>query len=144
MADAARAAGIPSSRIYSLKARDADFAAALDAAQEDAYDIMEAEARRRAFVGHNEPVVYKGELQFYTNPDTGQLEPLTVKKYSDRLAQFLLAGYRKRFATSRVENTGADGAPIAITAVEREARIAAIIEQAAERKALSHDASDLC
>ncbi len=59
---AAKAAGINSTTAYALKKRDADFAASWDLALEDAADSLEAEARRRAVVGVQEPVVYQGQL----------------------------------------------------------------------------------
>ncbi len=58
----AKAAGVTSSAVYALKKRDADFAASWDQALEDSADTLEAEARRRAVVGVQEPVVYQGQL----------------------------------------------------------------------------------
>lgn len=58
----ASSAGTTTSAVYALKRRDADFAAAWDQALEDAADTLEAEARRRAVQGVQEPVVYQGQL----------------------------------------------------------------------------------
>jgi hypothetical protein len=62
VAQSARAAGTHTSTVYDLRRKDADFAAAWDNALEDATDALEAEARRRALDGVNEPVVYQGQL----------------------------------------------------------------------------------
>lgn len=58
----ARAVGVSSTAVYALRNKDADFAAAWDQALEDAADTLEAEARRRAVQGVQEPVVYQGQL----------------------------------------------------------------------------------
>lgn len=58
----ARTAGINSTTVYNLRKTDGDFAAAWDQALEDASDDLEAEARRRAIRGVQEPVVYQGQL----------------------------------------------------------------------------------
>lgn len=62
MARSARIAGVKYSEVMTLRQRDADFAAACDEAMEIAGDTLEAEARRRAVEGVNEPVVYQGQL----------------------------------------------------------------------------------
>lgn len=59
---ACTAAGITPASVYALRKRDADFAAAWDDALEVAYDEEEAEARRRAVDGYEEPIVYQGQL----------------------------------------------------------------------------------
>lgn len=62
VAQAARAAGVSTGQVYNLRREDADFANAWDNALEDATDALEAEARRRALTGVEEPVVYQGQL----------------------------------------------------------------------------------
>lgn len=62
VARACDAASVPSSAVYALRKRDGDFAAAWDEALEVSYDTLEAEARRRALEGVEEPVVYQGQL----------------------------------------------------------------------------------
>jgi hypothetical protein len=70
----ARAAGTHTSTAYSLRHKDADFAAAWDNALEDATDALEAEARRRALEGVNEPVVYQGQLTpLFEYDDSGKI-----------------------------------------------------------------------
>lgn len=130
-AASARAVGVSYAAVMSLKQRDADFAAACEDALEEAYDALEAEARRRAFEGTDEPVWYLGE------------QVGTVRKYSDGLAQFLLKGYRRRKFGDKQEITGADGGPLAtIDETAKAARIAALLSLAQARKDRSLPADD--
>lgn len=118
-----RAVGISHSAAYALRDKDADFAAAWDDALEQAYDELEAEARRRAFEGVDEPVFYQG------------IECGTVRKYSDGLAQFLLKGYRRRKFGDKTEITGKDGeALIPADETARASRVAQLMALAAKRK----------
>lgn len=133
-AASARAAGVGYSTVMARKQRDADFQAACDEALEEAYDSLEAEARRRAFEGSDEPVWHQGE------------QVGTVRKYSDSLAQFLLKGYRRRKFGDKQEITGADGGPLStVDETAKAARIAALLALAKERKARgeAEDLSDL-
>ena len=76
---AALAAGVQPSTVYALRKRDADFAAAFDDAMEQATDVMEAEARRRAVEGYEEPVVYQGQLTpLWERDELGQVVMDTV------------------------------------------------------------------
>lgn len=56
------AVGVLTGTVYSLRKRDADFAAAWDDALEVAVDRLESEAWRRAHDGVEEPIVYQGQL----------------------------------------------------------------------------------
>jgi hypothetical protein len=60
---AADAAGISRRTAYNHRADDKDFAAQWDEAIQDAADVLEAEARRRAAEGVDEPVIHLGKLQ---------------------------------------------------------------------------------
>jgi hypothetical protein len=62
VSESCRRAGISSATAYNRRREDADFAAAWDTALEDATDVLEAEARRRAVEGVHEPVIYQGQL----------------------------------------------------------------------------------
>lgn len=135
-AASARAVGVPYSTVMRLKQRDADFEAACEDACEEAYDALEAECRRRAFEGTDEPVFYQGA------------EVGTVRKYSDSLAMFLLKGYRRRKFGDKQEVTGADGGPLALVDDTRKAaRISALLALAQQRKSNNlpsdDDVSDL-
>ena len=163
MAESCRAVGVTYSAMMSLKARDADFAAACDEALEESYDYLEAEARRRAFHGVEEPVVYQGQLTplFERNADGsvrvdedtghpvqardshGNVRYLTVRKYSDGLAQFLLKGYRRKKFGDKQEITGADGGALAVVDdTKKAARLAALMALAQARKAKGQETTD--
>ena len=161
LAPAARAVGLPPSAVYSRKNSDADFAAAIEEAQEEIYDETERELMRRAVDGIEEPVIHKGQLMFrmeyatQTNADgeletiyrpvrdvNGQPVPLTVNKRSDALLMFALKGYRKKRFADRTELTGADGEALqTVDETVRAARIAALMAIAGQRKA-ADDASE--
>ena len=82
VSEAARAVGISRSHAYVLRAENADFAAAWDAAMAEAVDALEALARRRVMDGVEQPVFYRGEVVGYT------------RRYSDALLMFLLRAHR--------------------------------------------------
>ena len=155
MAESCRAVGVAYGSMMSLKSKDADFEAACDEALEEAYDALEAEARRRAFHGVEEPVVYQGQLtpiferdasgDVLMDEDTGKpvqardrhgnLRYLTVRKYSDGLAQFLLKGYRRKKFGDKTELTGANGGALAmVDETKKAARISALLALAQARK----------
>lgn len=88
--DACKIAGVSRMTAWRHKTSDPDFAKQWADAEQQAADVLEAEAWRRAHDGVEEPVYYKGEI-------CG-----TVRKYSDLLLIFLLKGirpekYRERF-----------------------------------------------
>lgn len=101
---ACEAARIGRTTAYELRQRDPGFAAAWDEAMEDAADLLEAEAIRRARHGVREPVIYQGRPCGVWVNDAGEvvadgtpgakLVPLAVTKYSDTLLVFLLKGAR--------------------------------------------------
>ena len=70
-------------RQVAYRARDssATFRADWDEALEEARELLEAEARRRAAIGIEEPVFYKGEVVGH------------IRKYSDNLLMFLLKAH---------------------------------------------------
>lgn len=65
---------------------------AFEAAEEEAADRLESEARRRAVQGVEEPVFYQG------------VECGTVKKYSDNLLMFLMKGANPDKYADRVKS----------------------------------------
>lgn len=91
-------------RFHELEKRDPEFAEQVCQAVEAGTDVLEDEARRRAFEGVEKPVYQGGKL-------VG-----TVREYSDTLLIFLLNGRRpeKFRPLSRVEVTGARGGPVEI------------------------------
>jgi hypothetical protein len=111
---AAALAKVARSRHYEWLS-DPDYEAAFAAAGEEACDLLEAEARRRAVDGIEEPVVYQGELSVRRDSlGRRTAHPLTIRRYSDVLLIFLLKAQRpdKYRDNWRGELTGPGGAPL--------------------------------
>lgn len=116
---ACEAVGVNRKTAYRRRASDQSFANLWEEAIDEAADLLEAEAVRRARVGVEEPVVYQGEIQgMWIDPKSGKtvtqdtpgavLVPTTVTRYSDTLLIFLLKGarpekYRERFEVRNIE-----------------------------------------
>ena len=100
LSDAAAAANVDRSNVWRRRQDDAEFAQAVEQALDMAADKLEAEARRRALEGVEEPVYQGGQL----------VGTRTV--YSDSLLALLLKGRRKKVFAERIEQTGADGGPV--------------------------------
>lgn len=100
--EAARLAEIDRCDHYRWLKRDPKYPAMFEEAMDQAADLMEAEARRRAVQGVDEPVFYKGA------------ECGTIRRYSDTLLMFLLKGARPEKFRDNVkqEITGEGGAPL--------------------------------
>lgn len=86
----------PNSKYY-----DPIFAEAYAEAMEMGARGLEDEARRRAYYGWQEPVVYQGEIstqkELEVDPDTGEViaerrVPVSVTRYDSGLLKFLLQG----------------------------------------------------
>lgn len=156
--EACQAAGITRMTLWRARKDDPDFNKAVEDAMEDGIDCAEQEAFRRAVAGYEEPVVHKGELAWLYEPvldekgaiqrdekgdvivrpvrgPDGKLVPLTIRKHSDQLLSLILKGRRKQVYADRIEQTGAGGGPISIDATKRAARVAALMDAAAQRKA---------
>lgn len=82
LTEAAREAKIDPRRVYDWRDRDEDFRKKLVDAKDDAVDMLETEARRRAVDGVEKPVYQGGK------------KVGTIRKYSDTLLIFLLKGAR--------------------------------------------------
>ena len=78
---AAQHVGQSRNQVHDVRQRSKRFAAQWDDALEEATDLLEAEAWRRAVIGVEKPRYYKGEVVGST------------KKYSDPLLMFLLEAY---------------------------------------------------
>jgi hypothetical protein len=90
------AAQISRSSHYRWLEQSLDYAEDFEQAKKDAVDVLEAEARRRAVEGWEEPVGwYKGQAGG------------TVRRYSDTLLIFLLKGAAPRKYRERMEVSGA-------------------------------------
>ena len=94
---AAQHAGQSRNQVHDVRQRSKRFAAQWDNALEEATDLLEAEARRRAFTGIDKPVFFKGEVV------------ASIKKYSDPLLMFLLEAYDPQMFRDggKVEQPGA-------------------------------------
>ncbi len=103
VSEALRAVGRSRRQAYRLRATDADFAARWDEAVDTAVDALEAEARRRALDGYDEPVFYRGRV-------CGQ-----VRRYSDRLMELLLRGQRPERYRARADPEAASDPTLIIT-----------------------------
>lgn len=90
VSESSRVAGIDRTTAYDWRSTDEVFKAAWEDALEQATDILEAEARRRAVEGEEEYVVSGGRVVMH--PETGQ--PLTQRKRSDALTVLLLKAHR--------------------------------------------------
>jgi hypothetical protein len=149
---ACEVADIERSTAYRARDSDEEFAKAWDEAIEVGIDKAEQEAYRRAVHGWHEPVIDKGRLawayQRTVDEDgketyspvldaNGQPVPLTVKKHSDGLLQFVLKGRRRAVYGDKQEITGANGGPVALLDESKKAaRIAALMELAKLRQDL--------
>ena len=100
VSEAARSVCVSRSAAYALRDSDKAFAAEWEAAREAAIDVLEAEARRRALNGIDQPVFFQGQ-------EIGR-----VRKYSDSLLMFLLKADRPGKFSQRHEHTGKGGGPI--------------------------------
>jgi hypothetical protein len=95
LGEAARLAKV-GRRSHYVWMEDPNYQRQFESAREEACDLLEAEARRRAVDGVEEPVIYQGELCYAKkwNRKTQKFEPtkkpLTIRKYSDFLLMFLL------------------------------------------------------
>lgn len=144
------AAGIARSTAWRQYQDDEEFKAAWDDAMETAIDKAEQEAYRRAVDGWNEPVIDKGRLAWAYERKVseegiesfspvldanGQPVPLTIRKRSDSLLQFVLKGRRRNVYGDKQEITGANGGPVTVLdETKKAARIAALMELAKVRK----------
>ena len=150
---AARAAGVTSAAVAARRRADPGFEEAFNQALEDSIDLLDHAVRSRALHGIEEPVVYQGQLTPIferdehgqvlldvignpvqaRNPD-GSPKWLTITKYSDALAIFVLKGNRRRLYGDKTEVTGANGGPIQMDEVKKASRIAALLAMARDRK----------
>jgi len=97
---AAKAANIERTTHYLWMRQDKDYVKKFERAFEDACDLLEAEATRRATEGVEEPVFYQG------------VQCGTIRRYSDTLLIFMLKAARPDKFKDRKELSGKDGGPI--------------------------------
>ena len=94
---AAQHVGQSRNQVHDVRQRSKRFAAQWDDALEEATDLLEAEALRRAVIGVEKPRYYKGKVV------------VSTKKYSDPLLMFLLEAYDPQMFGDggKVEHPGA-------------------------------------
>lgn len=131
---AARSVGISPGTVYNHRKDDPLFAERFQEALDEAVDMLEYEAHRRAFKGTEEPVFHKGEECGY------------ITKYSDPMAMFLLKSHRpdKYRERSEVKQEISGGMQLNDTA--RAARLTALLQLAQQRASsveVADDTSDL-
>lgn len=97
---AAAAVNVSRRTVYDHYEADKEFATEWDDAVEEGTDALEAEARRRAIDGWDEPVFWQG------------MACGVVRKYSDRLLEAMLRANRAKYRASTVEVSGPSGGPI--------------------------------
>jgi len=134
---AARAVKLSRSRAYEIRQRDPVFAAAWDDAEQEAVDLLEGEARRRAAEGVAQPLVSAGKL---VRDDAGKV--VTVLRYNDRLLEFLLRAHRPDKFKSDGEGAGRNGKASSGTMPPVQITIAAEPEPAAAPQAGKGAADD--
>ena len=92
-------------QVRTFREQDPDFKQAYDDAMEDAADLLEAEAWRRAVEGTTQQVLKNGIIVI--DPITNQ--PITVRHYSDPLLVMLLRGCKpEKFQMRGVRSLPAD------------------------------------
>ncbi len=99
---AAKAAGVPVEVAERQRDEVESFARKWAAAEQQAIDALEVEARRRAVEGVEEPVFYQGR------------QVGTVRKYSDALLSLLLKAKRPGKFTDRKDRRIRDGQRIVV------------------------------
>jgi len=116
--------GVKRGTYYRARKLDPAFEQDCKDALEDSIDKLKLEARRRAFEGVEEPILYKGQIVgFWVDQDGNQVRPgaggakfipIMQRRFSDALLMFLLKAHKPgEFRENmRIEHTGAEGGDI--------------------------------
>lgn len=123
-------AGVSRATMFKRKKDDELFAARWEDARRQSVEVLEAEARRRAYEGIDKPYMYKGKVV------------MVLKERSDRMLEFLLMGWApKKYGkqqTAVMELTGAGGTPLIPEQagdIEIARRVAFLLTQTAPKQA---------
>lgn len=124
--------GIARSSAYYHRDHDLEFRAAWDRAVDLALDAVLGEAFRRGVVGVDEPVVYQGDI---AKGQDG--EPVTVRKYSDRLLEMLMR-WRYPEQTSdrlsvKVDSSGLSPQALLAMGADERAQLVALLTKYADK-----------
>lgn len=128
VSDAAKVAKINRDTANEHRKSDPDFAEQWADALEQAADVLEREAFRRAHDGVLEPVFGRDD-----GPNAGTVEVGKILKYSDTLLIFLLKGARPEKYRDKHEIVGKGGGPVVTTVRE------VIVEMPSDRAAATSD-----
>lgn len=130
---AAREAGVKRRAMLALQTADPEFAMRMREACDEAIDLLEAEARRRALDGVEEPIIRGGE---FLRQDDGSIA--VIRRYSDRLLELLLKAHRPEIFAARGHGpkTATDPAE-SLAPEERADRVARLLDAARVRRARS-------
>ena len=130
IATAAAMVGIEPCTVYRAKDNDPEFREKYDNAMRESIDHLEREARKRAYHGTEEPVIYQGKLCFCLTDENGTqlpielleklpvgkdgkpaipkgwtIKPLTIRKPSDCLMTLILRARRPEVYREVVKHT---------------------------------------
>ena len=130
---AAREAGVKRRVMVARQAADPDFAARMREACDEAIDLLEAEARRRALDGVEEPIIRGGD---FLRQDDGSIA--VIRRYSDRLLELLLKAHRPEIFAARAHGAKIDPDQAeALAPEERADRVARLLDTARMRRTRS-------
>jgi hypothetical protein len=104
---AAKAARINKSQHYAKLKSSPEYAAAFQQALQIGCDALSDVAVTRATDGWEEPIVYQGKIALQKDPDTGNLVAVMVRKFDNRLLQFILERRHPEYR-ERGEESGTD------------------------------------
>ena len=118
---AANAAKVHRRTAYDLRNADESFALSWQEAKDEASDLLEEEAHRRAYEGVSRPILHQGKPVFVwmkgktivpKGTKGAKKVALMEHDYSDTLLIFLLNGERPEKFKKRMEHTGAGGSSL--------------------------------
>ena len=109
--EACEIVGIARRTPYDWSKKSEEFAETMEAARADGekllLDEVRKEVRRRGLEGWDDPIVYQGQISKAMDPKTGEMVPLTVRKWSDNLLMFwgkyLDARFRDNFPAASAQ-----------------------------------------
>ena len=95
---AAKAAGVHRCSHYRKLQSSPAYATAFREAQKIGYDAILDIALERAVIGWDKPIVYRGRIALRKDPQTGQMVPLTVRKFDNHLLMCILENCHPAYA----------------------------------------------
>jgi len=109
--EACEIVGIARRTPYDWAKKSEEFAETMEVARADGekllLDEVRKEVRRRGLEGWDDPIVYQGKISKTKDPRTGEIVPLTVRKWSDNLLMFwgkyLDARFRDNFPAASTQ-----------------------------------------